>query len=117
MLLFNPMLVVADAGFQLSFLAVLGMIYLYPIFDKWLANFYENKIIFYSLGNFIFDQSPTGPTSRGLVVKLSLAPNSVTYDLLPISIVNQQAALLIGEERQVTLDSLNVRAGTIVAPR
>ncbi|HTX87288.1 MAG TPA: ComEC/Rec2 family competence protein [Candidatus Nanoarchaeia archaeon] len=37
MLLFNPMLVIADAGFQLSFLAVLGMIYLYPVFDKWLA--------------------------------------------------------------------------------
>jgi competence protein ComEC len=34
MLLFNPMLVIADAGFQLSFLAVLGMIYLYPVFDK-----------------------------------------------------------------------------------
>ncbi|HTW96741.1 MAG TPA: ComEC/Rec2 family competence protein [Candidatus Methylomirabilis sp.] len=42
MLLFNPMLVIADAGFQLSFLAVLGMIYLYPVFDKWLARFYEN---------------------------------------------------------------------------
>jgi ComEC/Rec2-related protein len=37
MLLFNPMLVIADAGFQLSFLAVLGMIYLYPVFDKWLS--------------------------------------------------------------------------------
>ncbi|MDD4902206.1 MAG: ComEC/Rec2 family competence protein [Patescibacteria group bacterium] len=43
MLLFNPMLVIADAGFQLSFLAVLGMIYLYPIFDKWLSRFYEIK--------------------------------------------------------------------------
>jgi len=47
MLLFNPMLVIADAGFQLSFLAVLGMIYLYPIFDKLLAKFYKdrNKIV------------------------------------------------------------------------
>jgi competence protein ComEC len=43
MLLFNPMLVIADAGFQLSFLAVLGMIYLYPVFDKWLAKFYERE--------------------------------------------------------------------------
>jgi competence protein ComEC len=43
MLLINPMLVIADAGFQLSFLAVLGMIYLYPIFDRWLAKFYESN--------------------------------------------------------------------------
>ncbi len=42
MLLFNPMLIIADAGFQLSFLAVLGMVYLYPVFDKWLARFYED---------------------------------------------------------------------------
>jgi competence protein ComEC len=45
MLLFNPMLVIADAGFQLSFLAVLGMIYLYPIFIKKLEKFYENTTI------------------------------------------------------------------------
>lgn len=43
MLFFNPMLVIADAGFQLSFLAVLGMIYLYPVFDKWLARVYEER--------------------------------------------------------------------------
>jgi competence protein ComEC len=46
MLLFNPMLVIADAGFQLSFLAVLGMIYLYPIFDKRLARLRPPKADF-----------------------------------------------------------------------
>jgi competence protein ComEC len=43
MLLFNPMLIIADAGFQLSFLAVLGMIYLYPVFDKCFLKFYEDR--------------------------------------------------------------------------
>jgi competence protein ComEC len=43
MLLFNPMLAIADAGFQLSFLAVLGMIYLYPFFIKKLEKFYEGR--------------------------------------------------------------------------
>jgi competence protein ComEC len=43
MLLFNPLLVIADAGFQLSFLAVLGMIYLYPVFNRWLEKFYEGR--------------------------------------------------------------------------
>jgi competence protein ComEC len=34
MLIFNPLLMHHDIGFQLSFLAVLGIIYIYPIFEK-----------------------------------------------------------------------------------
>ena len=34
MLIFNPLLLRYDVGFQLSFLAVLGLIYIKPIFDK-----------------------------------------------------------------------------------
>ena len=36
MLIFNPLLLRYDVGFQLSFLAVLGIIYLKPIFDNWI---------------------------------------------------------------------------------
>jgi len=35
MLIFNPLLLRYDVGFQLSFLAVLGLIYIKPIFDVW----------------------------------------------------------------------------------
>lgn len=38
MLLFNPLLLI-DVGFQLSFAAVLSIIYLKPIFDGWLGEF------------------------------------------------------------------------------
>jgi competence protein ComEC len=41
MLLVNPKYLIADAGFQLSFLAVLSMAYLYPFFDNRLKPFYE----------------------------------------------------------------------------
>ncbi len=37
MLVQNPLLLKADVGFQLSFLATLGIIYLMPIFQSWLA--------------------------------------------------------------------------------
>lgn len=37
MLIFNPLLLRYDVGFQLSFLAVLGLIYIKPILDGWLA--------------------------------------------------------------------------------
>lgn len=43
MLFINPKLIIADAGFQLSFLAVFGMIYLYPVFDGALAKLYEGR--------------------------------------------------------------------------
>lgn len=36
MLLFNPLILRYDIGFQLSFLAVLGLVYFSPIFEGWL---------------------------------------------------------------------------------
>jgi len=39
LLMINPRLLRDDIGFQLSFLAVLGIGYFYPIFDSWLAGF------------------------------------------------------------------------------
>ena len=36
MLVINPLLLFYDVGFQLSFLAVLGIIYLSPVFKRWL---------------------------------------------------------------------------------
>ena len=78
---------------------------------------YKNKAIFYSLGNFIFDQAQTGPTSRGLVVKVSLAHDYATYDLFPISIIKQQASLAGAEDRQAELDRIEVPSGTIILPR
>jgi len=44
MILINPKILVSDIGFQLSFLAVLGIIYLSPFFQKlfsWLPNFFQ----------------------------------------------------------------------------
>lgn len=45
MLAFNPLLLRYDVGFQLSFLAVLGIIYLKPIFDKWLEKWQKREEI------------------------------------------------------------------------
>jgi len=44
MLVLNPLLLRLDVGFQLSFLAVLGIIYLQPRFLKWLHRIPEPKI-------------------------------------------------------------------------
>ena len=43
MLMFNPLLLFYDVGFQLSFLAVIGLIYLDPIFQKMIKIFIKDK--------------------------------------------------------------------------
>jgi len=43
MLLINPLLLIYDVGFQLSFLAVMGLIYLAPIFKGFINIFARNK--------------------------------------------------------------------------
>lgn len=45
MLVANPMLLSLDVGFQLSFLAVLGIIHLSPIFSSWLKFIPEEKFV------------------------------------------------------------------------
>ncbi len=45
MLLFNPFLLRYDVGFQLSFLAVLGLIYIKPIFDTWWGKLLKKECI------------------------------------------------------------------------
>lgn len=47
MLAFNPLLLRYDVGFQLSFLAVLGIIYIKPIFDKWLEKLFKKEDLKY----------------------------------------------------------------------
>jgi poly-gamma-glutamate capsule biosynthesis protein CapA/YwtB (metallophosphatase superfamily) len=46
---------------------------------------YKNKPIFYSLGNFIFDQYWEKDTEEGLMVKLSESDIQYTYELIPVS--------------------------------
>lgn len=44
MLLFNPLLLKFDLGFQLSFLAVLGIILIAPVFNKWLDVIFKGRL-------------------------------------------------------------------------
>ena len=44
MLLFNPLLLRSDVGFQLSFVAVLSIIHLKPFFDEWLSKIIPSEL-------------------------------------------------------------------------
>ena len=83
MCLFNPFLLRFDIGFQLSFLAVLGIIYLSPIFQSWFkkipnlfqfrdilamtlsAQIFTLPILIYNFGYF---------SSKGLITNILIVP-------------------------------------------
>jgi poly-gamma-glutamate synthesis protein (capsule biosynthesis protein) len=71
---------------------------------------YKNKAIFYSLGNFIFDQSNTGPTSEGLSVGIVIKENEVIYYLFPIKIRNAQASLMPYVNSDILLNDIALRS-------
>lgn len=67
---------------------------------------YKNKAIFYSLGNFIFDQPSYGPTSEGLSVGISITPQKISYYLFPLYIRSAQASLMPYEKRGKILSNI-----------
>ena len=71
---------------------------------------YRGRAIFYSLGNFIFDQAQTGPTSQGLAVRMSVASSTVSYQLYPFDIRHAQASLMDDADRVALLASLAAKS-------
>jgi len=54
---------------------------------------YHGKPIFYSLGNFVFDQYFSEETQRGLAVKITIQEGVVVYEMLPIDLIKSQPKL------------------------
>jgi len=55
---------------------------------------YQGKLIFYSLGNFIFDQYFSSDTQQGLAVGLEIYPKNLVYRLFPLQINLSQPVLM-----------------------
>lgn len=70
---------------------------------------YENKMIFYSLGNFIFDQYFSVDVEQGLTFEMTLDKNLATFKLIPIQSKRSQPEIMTGEARQKWLDGLASR--------
>lgn len=77
---------------------------------------YNGKWIFYSLGNFIFDQYFSVDTQQGLVVALSLdADGSIGATLYPMQSAFSQPSLMAEPERSAFLQALAVRSDPAIA--
>jgi len=71
---------------------------------------YKNKLIFYSLGNFIFDQYFSKDTQQGLAVKVELLKNKAIYYLHPILTGTAQPFLMEKIEKTQFLEELSSRS-------
>ena len=87
---------------------------------------YKGKLIFYSLGNFIFDQHFSKDVQEGLTVWLKLYPNQVSYQLFPTNEGMSQPSLQLLKDKKEFLKNLaerstaslisQIKAGKIILP-
>ncbi len=86
---------------------------------------YKDKWIFYSLGNFIFDQEWSQETKEGLVLKITLSenpridgarPNLKQIEMIPVILENYCCPRLANEqEKQIILNKIGV-TDAVVTP-
>jgi poly-gamma-glutamate synthesis protein (capsule biosynthesis protein) len=67
---------------------------------------YNGKLIFYSLGNFIFDQYFSKETQEGLAVGMEIYPDKKIYNLYGIQNKSAQAQLMGEENEKLFLEGL-----------
>lgn len=100
MILFNPKILRYDIGFQLSFLAILGIVYFYPKIDAWLTEKGWRKIILgrqalsLTLAAQIFTLPIIG-VNFSIISLISPLANLLAVWTMPIVMVNVLAALPI----------------------
>jgi poly-gamma-glutamate synthesis protein (capsule biosynthesis protein) len=68
--------------------------------------FYQGKPIFYSLGNFVFDQYFSADTQEGLAVGFNLEDNDLEINLFPLKSKGSQVELMKGDEKVKFLEKL-----------
>lgn len=71
---------------------------------------YKGVPIFYSLGNFIFDQYWNDEVQTGLAVGISFEGDEPTYRLIPLESAKSKPQIMSGKKREIFLKSLAERS-------
>lgn len=69
---------------------------------------YQGKAIFYSLGNFMFDQNFSWDTTHGMLLRADFSDTESHFTLLPITVADQKTAPAEGPDAQKVLDIAGV---------
>lgn len=72
---------------------------------------YKDRVVFYSLGNFIFDQYFSRDTQEGLAVEMQISKEGLTYILYPLQSDASQVTVMGSERAQDFLSQLAERSG------
>ncbi len=72
------------------------------------AEIYKGKAIFYSLGNFMFDQNFSWGTTHGMLLRADFSEAGTHFTLIPTVIQGQKAGLATEADRQKVLDLAGV---------
>lgn len=67
---------------------------------------YRNRPIYYSLGNFIFDQYFSSKTQQGLGVALIVSENRIEAQLLPLNLSKSRPKLMTNKDKQLKLQNI-----------
>jgi len=70
---------------------------------------YKGKPIFYSLGNFLFDQYFSEETEEGLAVKMTIDGKNVSYGLMPVDLRKSHPQKMKGVDAEKFLKDLSLR--------
>lgn len=75
---------------------------------------YKDKYIFYSLGNFIFDQYFSFNTTHGIGVSAEVYKNKVKYEIIPFANVGSKVSVLSESEKVKIYDVLRKNSGSVI---
>lgn len=70
---------------------------------------YKGKPIFYSLGNFIFDQYFSSDVQKGLAVQFTFNETGTQYEVIPLQSIRSQPYVLKGAKKEAFLTELSLR--------
>src|SRR3989338_1740901 len=76
---------------------------------------YNDKLIFYSLGNFIFDQYFSRETQEGLMLSINFGEQDLTVQLYPVGIINSQPTPMEESVAKIWLQKLAERSDPILS--
>lgn len=69
---------------------------------------YKGRAIFYSLGNFMFDQNFSWATTHGMLLRADFGDTETHFTVLPITVADQKTAPAEGPDAQKVLDFAGV---------
>ncbi|MCL5406985.1 MAG: CapA family protein [Patescibacteria group bacterium] len=75
------------------------------------AEIYKEKPIFYSLGNFLFDQTFSRETQRGLAIKGKINAKKLTLELIPLGSLHLRPYVLENIEKEKIINNLKKSLG------